>query len=108
MLTPAAGPSNLSDHPSNGEVYTALSKRMQPARQCLKPAAPTTLVHVTFQSSGTVQSVDVLNPAIDGETRACLKNALAGAEVSPFARAQFDMNVTVSLPVLDRAVGSGN
>jgi hypothetical protein len=98
VLVPAAGPANLIDHPSTGAVSAALSRRLQAAQRCLSPRLPTTGVRVTFRSGGTVQNVEILDSGADTVTRACVQEALQGAKVEPFARAQYDVTTTISLP----------
>jgi hypothetical protein len=105
VLTPAAGPTTLGDHPSNGEVMAALSRRIVPARQCLGPTTPSTGVRVTFESKGTVQKIDILNPAVVGEARSCLTLALMAMRVTPFARSQYEVTATVSLPAAKNSIG---
>jgi hypothetical protein len=97
-LVPAAGPASLIDHPSTGAVNAALARRLQEAQRCLSPRVPTTGVRLTFRSLGTVQSVEILNSAADSTTRACVQEALESAKVEPFARTQYDVTTTISLP----------
>jgi hypothetical protein len=97
-LVPAAGPSNLMDHPSTGAISAALARRIPEAQRCLPRTVPTTGVRLTFGSSGMVQGVEILNSAVAPDTRACLQRTLATVRLEPFARAQFDVTATISLP----------
>ncbi len=106
-LVPAAGPSNLMDHPSTGAVSAALSHRLPEAQRCLPPNVRTTGVRLVFQSNGAVQNVEILNPALDANARACLSQSLGAVRVEPFARGQFDVNATISKP-MTKNTANGN
>lgn len=97
-LTPAAGPSHLDDHPTSGAVMSALARVAPEAQRCLSPSLPQAPIHVVFRASGQVQRVDVTGANIDARTRNCLTSAYAKAQVQPFARAQYEVNTTISLP----------
>ncbi|HMA97335.1 MAG TPA: hypothetical protein VKP30_31835, partial [Polyangiaceae bacterium] len=57
ILTPAAGPSNLVDHPSVGALNAALAATVPVAQRCLSVAAPEASARITFKADGTVQKV---------------------------------------------------
>jgi len=102
-LVPAAGPENLVDHPSTGAISAALSRRIPEAQQCLPATLQSTGAHLVFQSNGVVKKVEFSNPELDSGARACLTRALGTVRLEPFARAQFDVNATISRPVASKA-----
>ena len=69
---------------------------MQPAaKACVAGADDVTTANVTFASSGSVQSVSVSGWAALNGKAACVKGALQGAHVAPFAKPTFTVPVTI-------------
>lgn len=98
MLTPAAGPSNLVDHPSVGALNAALAGAVPVAQRCLSDAAPEASARITFKADGTVQKVLVSGASLTDSARACVRQAFAHSRVEPFARSQFEVTRNLSLP----------
>lgn len=98
ILTPAAGPSNLVDHPSVGALNAALAATVPVAQRCLSVAAPEASARITFKADGTVQKVLVSGVNLTDNARACVRQAFARARVEPFARSQFEVTRNLSLP----------
>ena len=105
-LPPAAGPSepgmvmadsrgSLPDHPSTGAVQAAVGMVMGAARACVAGQNAASRATLSFGSDGRVQSVAVSGPAQGTGAEPCLRNALSGARVQPFARAAYSVNLSV-------------
>jgi len=88
------GPStdNLPTQPSHGAVQAAVNSVLPGARRCVaggKPVAAT----ITFRgATGRVLSVAVKG---DKSVASCVRGALNGAKVSPFAKPTFSSSLTV-------------
>ena len=65
------------------------------AKACLNGDEPLSRATVTFQSDGTVKSVNVTGFAAGKPQEACIKAALSKATVSPFAEATYPVPVTI-------------
>jgi len=91
--TQAAG--NVAQRPSQGQVSGAIGSVMPAAKACLNGDEPLSRATVTFQSDGTVKSVNVTGFAAGKPQEACIKAALSKATVSPFAEATYPVPVTI-------------
>ena len=91
--TQAAG--NVAQRPSQGQVAGAIGSVMPSAKACLGGDEPMSRATVTFQSDGTVKSVNVTGFAAGKPQEACIKTALSKATVSPFAEATYSIPVTI-------------
>jgi hypothetical protein len=91
--TQAAG--NVAQRPSQGQVAGAIGSVMPAAKACLNGDEPLSRATVTFQSDGTVKSVNVSGFAAGKPQEACIKAALSKATVSPFAEATYPVPVTI-------------
>jgi hypothetical protein len=99
---PAAGPSgpqfapgSVPTKPSQGAVTGALGAVLPAARQCLGPDDPISRAIVVFGSNGSVQSISVSGGAAGKPAEGCIKNALKGAKVAPFAEPTYTAPVTI-------------
>lgn len=97
-LTPAAGPSNLIDHPSVGALNAAFAAAVPTAQRCLSATVPEVNARVTFKADGSVQRVQVSGANLTDNVRVCVAQAFARSRVEPFARSQFEVTRTVSMP----------
>ena len=86
---------SLPDHPSTGAVQAAVGTVMGAARACVAGQSAASRATVNFGSDGKVQSVAVSGPAQGTNAEPCLRSALSGARVQPFARAAYSVNLTV-------------
>lgn len=91
----AGGGGNLPDQPSQGNAQAAIRAVMGGAKACVAGAPELTTASVTFGSSGSVQSVSVGGWAAANGKSACVKSALQGAHVAPFAKPTFTLSVNV-------------
>jgi hypothetical protein len=89
----AAG--SVPQKPANGTVMGAIGAVLPNARACLGPDDPVSRATITFQSLGTVQSVNVSGGAAGKPAEACIKTALSKAKVPPFAESTFTTAITV-------------
>lgn len=105
-VKPPAGPSEpgmvmadslgaLPDHPSTGAVQAAVGTVMGAARACVAGQAAPSRATLNFGSDGRVQSVVVTGPAQATSAEACVRSALSGARVRPFARPGYSVTLTV-------------
>lgn len=94
---PASGGAsgNIPEQPSQGNAQAAIRAVMPGAKACVAGAPEPSSANVTFSSSGAVQSVSVSGWAAANGKAACVKGALQGARVSPFAKASFTAPVTI-------------
>lgn len=91
----AGGGGNVPEQPSQGNAQAAIRAVLGAAKACVAGAPEPTTASVTFSSSGAVQSVSVGGwGAANGKT-GCVKSALQGARVSPFAKPTFTVPVTI-------------
>lgn len=106
LVAPPAGPSEpgmvmadsrgtLPDHPSTGAVQAAVGMVMGAARACVAGQSDASRATLNFGSDGRVQSVTIAGPAQATSAEPCLRNALSGARVQPFARAGYSVTLTV-------------
>jgi hypothetical protein len=86
---------SLPDHPSTGAVQAAVGTVMGTARACVAGQDAPSRATVSFGSDGRVRSVVVAGPAAGTSAEPCLRNALGGARVQPFARPSYSVNLTV-------------
>jgi hypothetical protein len=85
---------NLPTQPSHGAVQAAVNGVLPGARRCVAGNKPVTAT-ITFRgATGKVLSVSVGRGA-DKSVAACVRSALNGAKVSPFAKPTFSSSVTV-------------
>lgn len=89
----AAG--NVAQRPSQGQVAGAIGSVMQAAKACLGADEPMSRATVTFQSDGSVKSVNVTGFAAGKPQEACIKGALSKAKVDPFAEASYPVPVSI-------------
>lgn len=98
-LTPAAtnqaGPGNVPQKPSQGQVAGAVNVVLPAARACLSSDDPISKATVVFQSDGTVQSVTVTGFAAGKSSEGCVKAALTKAKVPAFAEPSYSFPVTI-------------
>jgi hypothetical protein len=87
--------SNVPDQPPPGKVLAATRAVLPAARACVEGSPKPTTASVTFGSSGAVKSVSVDGWAAANGKADCVKSALRGARVDPFARPTFTVPVTV-------------
>lgn len=92
---PAAASGNVPEQPSQGNAQAAIRAVMPGAKACVAGAPEPTSASVTFGSSGGVQSVSVGGWAAANGKAGCVKSALQGARVAPFAKPTFTVPVTV-------------
>lgn len=91
----AGGGANVPEQPSQGNAQAAIRSVLGAARACVAGAPEPTSASVTFSSSGAVQSVSVGGWAAANGKGGCVKSALQGAHVAPFAKPTFTVPVTV-------------
>jgi hypothetical protein len=100
--TPAAGNTNpqfaagtVPQKPSQGAVTGAIGAVLPGARACLGPDDPVSRAAITFNSAGSVSSVNVSGGAAGKPAEACIKGALGKAKLAPFAEPTYTANITV-------------
>ncbi|MFO0586694.1 MAG: hypothetical protein U0441_04115 [Polyangiaceae bacterium] len=91
----AASGSNLPDQPSQGNAQAAVRAVLPAAKACVAGATEPSMASITFGSSGSVQSVSVSGWAATNGKAGCVKSALQGAHVQPFARPTFTVPATI-------------
>lgn len=91
----AGGGGNVPEQPSQGNAQAAIRAVMGGAKACVAGATEPTTASVTFGSSGSVQSVSVGGWAAANGKGGCVKSALQGARVSPFAKPTYTVPVNV-------------
>lgn len=96
----AGGAGSVPRRPSMGAIQGALGAALPAARACLGPGAPAYRATVTFRSDGTVREVAFPGSASAEQGGAaavegCIRSALAGVRVSPFAEGAYSVPVTV-------------
>lgn len=81
-----APPSTLPDRPSRADLWRAHRERERDVMSCQPRGLSAQLnVRVTFESSGTVQEVDVNSTTVlPDSVTSCIKQALLRARVPPF------------------------
>ncbi len=100
--TPAAGSNGpqfaagtVPQKPSQGAVTGAIGAVLPAARGCLGPDDPISRATVTFNSAGTVTSVNVSGGAAGKPAEACIKSALSRAKVAPFMESTYTAPITI-------------
>lgn len=96
--TPAAGKTGsqtIPEQPSQGAANAAVRPLAANAKSCVAGADDVSYASVTFSSAGTVSGVNVSGWAAKNGKSDCIKAALKGANVGPFAKPSF----TVSVPI---------
>jgi hypothetical protein len=96
--TPAAGKSGsqtIPEQPSQGAANAAVRPLAANAKPCVAGADDVSYASVTFSSAGTVSNVSVSGWASKNGKADCIKSALKGANVGPFAKPTF----TISVPI---------
>lgn len=91
----SGGGGNVPEQPSQGNAQAAIRAVVPAARACVAGAPEPTSASITFGSSGAVQSVSVTGWAAANGKAACVKSALQGAHVSPFAKPTFTASATI-------------
>jgi hypothetical protein len=81
--------------PSLGALRSALAAVTPAARACLGPDDPISRATVKFKGSGEVASVTVTGGAAGRPAEACIRQALMGAKLQPFADESFEAPVTI-------------
>ncbi len=94
---PASGSSsgNLPDQPSQGNAQAAVRAVLPAAKACVAGATEPSSASITFGSSGSVQSVSVGGWAAANGKAGCVKSALQGAHVAPFAKPSFTVPANI-------------
>lgn len=94
---PASGAmsGNLPDQPSQGNAQAAVRSVLPAAKACVAGATEPSSATITFGSSGSVQSVSVGGWAAANGKAGCVKSALQGARVSPFAKPTFTVPANI-------------
>jgi hypothetical protein len=94
---PASGSNsgNLPDQPSQGNAQAAVRSVLPAAKACVAGATEPSSASITFGSSGSVQSVSVGGWAAANGKAGCVKSALQGAHVSPFAKPTFTVPANI-------------
>ena len=96
--TPAQGidpNSNIPQQPAQGSIAPALRSVMGGAKKCVAGADDVSNAAITFGSNGAVKSVAVTGWAAANGATDCIKSALKGANVGPFWKPSFTVNVTL-------------
>lgn len=94
-LTPASQADNVPLEPSTGAALAAVGRVMGGAKACVAGHAGPSNATITFGSDGKVQSVGISGPAAGTAAESCIRNALSGARVSPFAKPSFTVRVPI-------------
>ena len=91
----AGGGGNVPEQPSQGNAQAAVRSVLPGAKACVAGAPEPTTASITFSSSGSATSVSVGGWAAANGKAGCVKSALMGARVSPFAKPSYTVPVTV-------------
>jgi hypothetical protein len=94
QLAPAHGEQRASK-PATGAVMAAVAGVMGGARACVAGHPSPSKATVVFGSDGRVRAVNVSGPAAGTPAEGCIKSALSGARVQPFAEEAFSIGVAV-------------
>lgn len=94
-LVPAAKPESVPLEPSTGAALAAVGRVMGGAKACVAGHGASSTATLTFASSGKVQSVSVGPPAAGTSAESCIRSALSGARVAPFAKPSFTIRVPI-------------
>jgi hypothetical protein len=87
--------SNIPQQPAQGSIAPALRSVMGGAKKCVAGADDVSNAAITFGSNGAVKSVTVTGWAAANGATDCIKSALKGANVGPFWKPSFIVNVTI-------------
>jgi hypothetical protein len=96
--TPAAGKTGsqtIPEQPSQGAANAAVRPLAVNAKSCVAGADDVSMASVTFSSAGTVSNVNVSGWAAKNGKSDCIKSALKGANVGPFAKPSFTITVPI-------------
>lgn len=96
--TPAAGKTGsqtIPEQPSQGAANAAVRPLAANAKSCVAGADDVSMASVTFSSAGTVSNVNVSGWAAKNGKSDCIKSALKGANVGPFAKPSFTITVPI-------------
>jgi hypothetical protein len=94
-MKPAAQPMDVPQQPSNGAAQAAVAQVIGSARACVAGHDAPSRATIVFGSNGRVQSVSISGPAAGTPAEACIRAALSGARVEPFAKPTFSVGATV-------------
>ncbi len=94
-LVPAAKPESLPLEPSTGAALAAVGRVMGGAKACVAGHGAASTATLAFASNGRVQSVSVGPPAAGTPAEGCIRSALSGARVAPFAKPSFTIRVPI-------------
>lgn len=95
---PAAGNvkgQDIPEQPPQGSLSSAMGAVMGNAKACVSGADEVSRANVTFSSNGSVSNVSVTGWAASNGKADCIKSALKGAKVGPFAKSTFTFAVTI-------------
>jgi hypothetical protein len=95
MMAESIGSAALPEKPSTGAVQVAVGAVMGAARACVAGQAAASRATMQFASDGRVSAVTVSGPAAGTAAEGCIQTALRGARVQPFARAVFQVNLSI-------------
>jgi hypothetical protein len=86
----------LAERPSTGAIQGAFGAVLTSARSCLAGQETGTRAIVTFEgATGRVKSVILDGPGAGSPAEPCVRAALMGARLSPFAEPSYTASVTV-------------
>lgn len=94
-LVPAAQADNVALEPSTGAALAAVGRVMGGAKACVAGHSAPSNATITFGSNGKVQSVAISGPAAGTAAESCIRSALSGARVAPFAKPTFTVRVPI-------------
>lgn len=86
----------VPSRPSLGSVHAAVGQLMGSARKCFNPDDPPSKANVTFQSDGSVKTINVTGFAAGKPQEACVKGMLGKAHVDPFSDATYSVPVSIN------------
>ena len=91
----SADPERVPLRPAVGAVESAVARVLPEARACLKSGPDVVRATLTFASSGRVKGVVVVGMEAGAPIADCVRDALAEANVGPFATPAFVWTTTV-------------
>ncbi|MGE0323214.1 MAG: hypothetical protein AB7S68_12965 [Polyangiaceae bacterium] len=94
-LVPASQAGNVPLEPSTGAALAAVGRVMGGAKACVAGHSGPSNATITFGSDGKVQSVGISGPAAGTAAESCIRSALSGARVAPFAKPTFTVRVPI-------------
>jgi hypothetical protein len=86
---------NIPEQPSQGSVAAAIGAVMGNAKACVAGADDVSRAQITFSSNGSVSNVSVSGWAAANGAAGCIKAALKGANVGPFAKPSYTFGVNI-------------